>query len=81
MAGAGKTACALELAYTHEASFPRLVWYQAPLEGHDITSALTNLALDLEAQLPGLKMVHLETTVGCPGWCSPPDGAPPSCPP
>jgi DNA helicase TIP49 (TBP-interacting protein) len=30
MPGGGKTACALELAYTHEHAFDRLVWYKAP---------------------------------------------------
>lgn len=59
MAGAGKTACALELAYGHEQSFARLVWHKAPDEGHDITMALTNLALDLERRVPGLQLVHL----------------------
>jgi hypothetical protein len=59
MAGAGKTACALELAYNHERSFSRLVWHKARDEGSDIAGALTALALDLEAQLPGLKLVHL----------------------
>ncbi|MCW3814072.1 CHAT domain-containing protein [Micromonospora sp. DR5-3] len=59
MAGAGKTASALELAYTHEASFARLVWHAAPPEGYDIAGALTNLALDLERQLPGVKLAHL----------------------
>ncbi|MGH8904286.1 MAG: CHAT domain-containing protein, partial [Egibacteraceae bacterium] len=58
MAGAGKTACALELAYGHEHSFARLVWHKAPDEDQDITAALTNLALDLERQLPGVKLVE-----------------------
>ena len=32
--GAGKTTCALELAYTHQESFPEgLVWWAAPAEG------------------------------------------------
>ena len=59
MAGAGKTACALELAYTHQDGFQLLVWHQGPLQDQDITSAFTNLALDLEAQIPGLRLVHL----------------------
>ncbi len=59
MAGAGKTACALELAYTHQESFPLLAWYAAPPEGHDITTALTDFARALEAQLPELSWVHL----------------------
>jgi hypothetical protein len=59
MAGAGKTACALELAYTHQASFPAMAWHSAPPEGHDITAALTDFTLALERQLPGLKLAHL----------------------
>jgi hypothetical protein len=59
MAGAGKTACALELAYGHEQAFGVLVWHKAPDEGHDITAALANFALDLERQLPGLRLAHL----------------------
>ncbi|WP_158841982.1 CHAT domain-containing protein [Saccharothrix deserti] len=59
MAGAGKTACALELAYTHEESFPQMAWHAAPPEGHDIGSALTDFALALERQLSGLKLAHL----------------------
>jgi tetratricopeptide (TPR) repeat protein len=61
MAGAGKTACALELAY-HQKRSPRFqgfVWYEAPKDGNDIESALSNLALDMEKQLPGFKMAHL----------------------
>lgn len=58
MAGAGKTACALELAYGHEQGFARLVWHKAPDEGRDVTGALTNLAMDLERQLPGVKLVE-----------------------
>ena len=59
MAGAGKTACALELAYTQEDNFRVLAWYKAPDEGHDITTALTDLAVVLEQKLPGLKLAHL----------------------
>ncbi len=59
LAGAGKTACALELVYTHEQNFQRLIWHKAPNEGDDITGALTNLALALERQLPGLQLAHL----------------------
>ncbi len=33
MAGAGKTACALELAYTHQDTFPLLVWHAGPDRG------------------------------------------------
>jgi tetratricopeptide (TPR) repeat protein len=62
MPGGGKTACALELAYTHEHAFDRLVWYKAPDEGMEIASALTNFALTLERYLEDFKMVHLVTT-------------------
>jgi tetratricopeptide (TPR) repeat protein len=58
MAGAGKTACALELAYRHEQAFEALCWWQAPEVGHDIAPALTDVALVLEDQLPGLAMVQ-----------------------
>lgn len=59
MPGGGKTACALELAYTHEHAFDRLVWYKAPDEGMDIHGALTDFALTLERDLPGFQMAHL----------------------
>ncbi len=59
MPGGGKTACALELAYTHEHVFDRLVWFKAPDEGRDITGALTEFALTLEKRLPGFQMVHV----------------------
>ena len=57
-AGRGKTACALELAYTHEHAFERLVWFKAPDEGLDIADALTRFALSWRG-LPGLQLVHL----------------------
>jgi hypothetical protein len=59
MPGGGKTACALELAYTHEHAFDRLVWFKAPDEGLDITGALTDFALTLERGLPGFQMIHV----------------------
>ena len=59
MPGGGKTACALELAYTHEHAFDRLVWFKAPDEGQDITGALTDFALTLERELPRFQMVHV----------------------
>jgi tetratricopeptide (TPR) repeat protein len=64
MAGAGKTACALELAYTQEDNFRVLAWYKAPDEDHDITTALTDLAVVLERKLPGLKLAHLLDDIG-----------------
>ncbi len=59
MAGAGKTACALELAYTQEANFRVLAWYKAPDEGHDIASALGDFAVVLERKVPRLELAHL----------------------
>ncbi|MBU4225214.1 MAG: CHAT domain-containing protein, partial [Chloroflexi bacterium] len=60
MAGAGKTSCALELAYRHERGrFTAGVWHKAPDEGHDIEGALNRWALDMENQLPGLALVGL----------------------
>ena len=59
MPGGGKTACALELAYTHQHAFERLVWYKAPDEGMEIRSALTDFALTLERYLEAFQMVHL----------------------
>lgn len=56
MPGGGKTACALELAYSHEESFDRLIWFQAPDEGTAINRTLTNFALTLERQLDGFPM-------------------------
>jgi tetratricopeptide (TPR) repeat protein len=62
MPGGGKTGCALELAYTHEHAFDRLVWYKAPDEGMEITSSLTDFALTLERYLEDFEMVHLVTS-------------------
>jgi len=59
MPGGGKTACALELAYTQEHAFDRLIWYKAPDEGRGIRGALAEFALTLEQELPGFQMVHL----------------------
>ncbi|HII05984.1 MAG TPA: CHAT domain-containing protein, partial [Methanotrichaceae archaeon] len=60
MAGAGKTTCALELSYHHSRShrFQGFVWYKAPDEGKEIGGALVELAMEMERQLPGFKMVH-----------------------
>jgi hypothetical protein len=59
MAGAGKSACALELAdhmrQTHR--FKAWVWFKAPDRGRDVASALRDLALAMEAQLPAFAMV------------------------
>ncbi|MFD9092905.1 CHAT domain-containing protein [Streptomyces collinus] len=63
MAGAGKTACAVELAYAHQDTFQVLVWHQAPQQDQDIAAAFTALAADLEAQIPRLQMLHLADSV------------------
>lgn len=59
MAGAGKSACAIELAYHYCRSrrFARFVWYKAPKEGDDIATSLRDLAMAMESQLPGFKMI------------------------
>lgn len=59
MPGGGKTACALELAYTHEHAFDRLAWYTAPEEGMEIGGALTDFALAMEYHLDGFQMAYL----------------------
>jgi hypothetical protein len=61
MAGAGKTSCAVELAYHHQAAarFRAFVWYQAPEPSKDIALALRDFALAMELQLPLFSMVHV----------------------
>lgn len=60
MAGGGKTACALELAYRYEHDrFEYFVWYKAPEEGRAIDNALSDLAQDMEQQIPGFSMAHV----------------------
>jgi hypothetical protein len=51
MAGAGKTACALELAYRHQDGFAATAFWQAPTREDEFDSALANLAITLETQL------------------------------
>jgi hypothetical protein len=60
MAGAGKTACALELAYRHRNHrFEAMAWFTAPKEGSDISDAFGQLAVALQAQVEGLDFAHL----------------------
>jgi tetratricopeptide (TPR) repeat protein len=61
MAGAGKSACALELSYLFYRSprFQQFVFYKAPEEGRDISSSLRDFALAMEGQLAGFKMSHV----------------------
>src|SRR6202044_2771460 len=51
MAGAGKTACAVELAYRHRDGFAALAFWQAPTREDEFDGALANLASALETQL------------------------------
>ena len=51
MAGSGKTACALELAYRHQDSFAAAAFWQAPLADDQFGGALASLAARLEVQL------------------------------
>ena len=52
MPGAGKTACALELAYRHEhGRFAGHVWHKAPEADSDIASSLFNLMQDIQTQI------------------------------
>jgi tetratricopeptide (TPR) repeat protein len=59
MPGGGKTACALELAYSHEHAFDGLVFYKAPDEGSAIDGALADFALTLERFIEGFQIAHL----------------------
>jgi hypothetical protein len=71
MAGAGKTACAVELTYHHRAAgrFEALVWYKAPEADKDIALALRDFALAMERQLPGFAMVHVvDSTAALKDW-------------
>ena len=51
MAGAGKTACALELAYRHQGAFAALAFWSAPTDPDQFGDALRLLAVAWEAQL------------------------------
>ncbi len=53
MSGAGKTACAKELAYQYQDidRFQKFVWFQAPKEGDDISSALAAFATQWDIQV------------------------------
>ncbi|WP_405820152.1 CHAT domain-containing protein [Streptomyces sp. NBC_01390] len=62
MPGAGKTACARELAATHAHAFERVVWFTAPQEQDSVQhpeEALTSFALTLDRAVPGLRCLSL----------------------
>ena len=65
MAGSGKTACALELAYRHQDSFAAAAFWQAPLTEDGFGGALASLAAQLEIQLGefGFAMSDKITTI------------------
>ena len=54
--GAGKTACARELASAHQHVFTRLVWLTVPDLEANPAMVLTTFAHDLEEGLPGLQL-------------------------
>jgi hypothetical protein len=65
MAGAGKTACALELAYRHRDRFGAVAFWQAPTREGEWAGALAGLAAALEVQLGGYGFTmagHIGTT-------------------
>ena len=65
MAGAGKTACALELAYRHQDGFGAVAFWQAPTKEGEWAGALAGLAAALEVQLGGYGFAmagHIGTT-------------------
>ena len=65
MAGAGKTACALELAYRHQDAFAAAAFWQAPTRDEEWTSGLADFANRLDIQLAdyGFTMAsHIGTT-------------------
>ena len=51
MAGAGKTACALELAYRHQDTFAALAFWKGPEHDEGVFGAIEDLAQRLESQL------------------------------
>lgn len=59
MAGAGKTSCALEVAYQHRQRFENHLWWAAPshVDGAPISDALVGVATAVETQL-GVPMLH-----------------------
>ena len=75
MAGSGKTACALELAYRHQDSFAAAAFWQAPLADDEFGGALASLAAQLEVQLGEFgfamsdKITTIESLAGSPRGC------------
>jgi hypothetical protein len=65
MAGSGKTACAVELAYRHQDSFAAAAFWKAPDTDDEFGGALAGLAAALDIQLEsyGFAMSGTVTTV------------------
>ncbi|MGW5126176.1 CHAT domain-containing protein [Streptomyces sp. NPDC004069] len=62
MPGAGKTACAAELAATHEHAFEKVIWFQATAETApqpDPGGALTELVVAMDQAVPELSCAEL----------------------
>ncbi|HEU0089880.1 MAG TPA: AAA family ATPase [Pseudonocardiaceae bacterium] len=61
MAGAGKTVCALELAYRHQPAFEALAFWSAPTDPDQYGDALRLLAVALDAQLASYRLAMADT--------------------
>ena len=60
MAGAGKTTCAVELAYRHQRGFVAVAFWSAPTDPDQFGDALRLLAVTLETQLRDYGLVMVE---------------------
>lgn len=56
MPGAGKTACALELADTHRHAFTQTLWFKVPAAQEEAGIALVQFTRALEEAFPSLKL-------------------------
>jgi hypothetical protein len=63
VAGAGKTTCAVELAYRHRRAFVASVFWSAPTDPDQFSDALRLLTLALEAQLADYGLAMLKEIV------------------
>jgi tetratricopeptide (TPR) repeat protein len=62
IAGAGKTTCAVELAYHHQRAFRGLAFWSAPTDPDQFGEALRLLAVALEAQLGRDRLAMVQET-------------------
>lgn len=58
MVGAGKTTCAIELAYRRQRGFGAMAFWSAPTDPDQVSDALRQLVLALESKLAGLPIVE-----------------------